>query len=141
MANYLWLWTGLITGCTVITILLFRDKPRTPPSKSASVQRGKLCPSLALLFKNCNFIIMLVAYSLIYGVYTIFGACVSFFTNHYGFNTVGYVFALDFIYIESNWQLSPRFYSVWTPWEYILQLSSHQNKEIQTYLYNMLCAN
>ena len=37
MANYLWLWTGLITACTLITIIFFRDKPKTPPSKSASV--------------------------------------------------------------------------------------------------------
>ena len=100
MTNYLWLWTGLITGCCVITIIFFKDKPKTPPSKTASVQRGRLCPSIAMLFRNTNFIIMLVAYSLIYGVYTIFGACVSFFTSHYGLNTVGYNFRYIYLYLE-----------------------------------------
>ena len=84
---------------------------------------------------------MLIAYSLIYGVYTIFGACVSFFTNHYGLNTVIYkVIVVNFSYLESNWQSSSRFYSEWSIRQYILQLFNNKNQKIQAYLYNMLCA-
>ena len=73
---------AIITSvCFVLTVVLMRPKPRTPPSKSATIERANLCNDMKMLFKNSNFIIMLTGYSLVYGVYTIFGACVSFFTD------------------------------------------------------------
>ncbi len=88
MAKYLWMYAIIGSVCCLMTIVFMRNKPKTPPSMSASVARDPLCKSLRMLFKNMNFIILLVGYTLVYGVYTIFGACVSFFTDEYGFNIV-----------------------------------------------------
>ena len=91
MAHYLWMYAIVGSVCCLLTVILMRAKPKTPPSKSAIVQRAPLCQDVKALFKNCNFIVMLVGYSLVYGVYTIFGACVSFFTKEYGIDIVSHL--------------------------------------------------
>lgn len=91
MKSYLWMWAIVTSCCSFLAIVLIRPKPKTPPSKTATLKRGPLCRNLGTLFRNRNFVIMLVGYSLVYGVYTVFGASVSFFTDEYGFTTVRFI--------------------------------------------------
>lgn len=88
MARYLWLWTYIGSAVLVLTLILFKKKPSIPPSASSEMDRAPVCRSVLKLFKNLNFIIMLIGYTLIYGIYSIIGACISFFTSHYGFSIV-----------------------------------------------------
>ena len=81
MEDYLWMWAIVTSSCSLVVLVLVRGKPKTPPSRTATLKRGPLCRNLGTLFKNCNFVTMLVGYTLVYGVYTVFGASVSFFTD------------------------------------------------------------
>ena len=101
MKNYLWMYAIVGSVCLVLTVIFMRNKPKIPPSKTATVERGPLCQNLKVLFKNCNFIVMLIGYTLIYGVYTIFGACVSIFTDKYGFSTVSFPFFTSRVKLET----------------------------------------
>lgn len=115
------MWAIVTTSCAVVAIILVRGKPNTPPSKTATLKRGPLCRNLGTLFKNRNFVTMLVGYTLVYGVYTVFGASVSFFTDEYGFTTVSNSLTL----LDSNWEFGGLLYHVWTWRDYLLLLADH----------------
>lgn len=48
-----------------LTLVFFREKPPTPPSKTASQERLEYSKGLKKVFKDWNFIIAIIGYSLV----------------------------------------------------------------------------
>lgn len=67
-----------ITCLNLAVIILFRDKPKSPPSFSATVPREKFQNALPLLAKNRSYVLLFCAYSLLYGTFITLAIVISF---------------------------------------------------------------
>lgn len=59
-------------------MLLFRDKPKTPPSFSASVQREEFKKALKFLVRDSSYLLLFFGYSLFYGIFFTLTIVISF---------------------------------------------------------------
>ena len=68
-------------------IILFKERPPTPPSFSANLKKmpPKILKDTLTLLKNKNYLIIVMIYTLIHANYTSMGAAISFITKPYGF--------------------------------------------------------
>ena len=64
---------------------LFRDKPPTPPSKSAEAQKHAYWPSLKALLKNWNYIILITSMGLTFGACNILATVIQPLLLPFGF--------------------------------------------------------
>jgi fucose permease len=92
----------IITALALPILFLVRNKPPTVPSKSAaqrsSAAKVKLLPALKKLFKNTNFMFLLISFSFLYGVYMTLGAVVALITHEFGYKaTDNSIFGVVFL--------------------------------------------
>lgn len=71
----------------VLCIVWFQERPSIPPSISASEVREPLCKSLALCFKNSNFLLVFLGFSLIQGTFGTLVTLLEAITSPYGFSS------------------------------------------------------
>ena len=66
--------------------LFFADKPPTPPSYTASVQKENFTTSLKMLIKSKEYIYLVATFTLYYGGLNILAVIVSFLIKPFGYN-------------------------------------------------------
>ncbi|EGR33171.1 major facilitator superfamily protein, putative, partial [Ichthyophthirius multifiliis] len=69
------------------SIIVFREKPPTPPSFSADQKREEYFESLKIIVKDKNYVIVLLSYSLLYGQFVAFGSSSSYITTPFKYST------------------------------------------------------
>ncbi|CAI2366797.1 unnamed protein product [Moneuplotes crassus] len=81
----------VITVLGLPIIFFIRNQPPTPPSASAAKALRKKpvnqCKSIGQLFKNIDFITLLISFSMIYSIYTTLGAAVGQLSENFGYPT------------------------------------------------------
>jgi len=89
--RYLLIQNIIITVLGLPIIFFVRNQPPSPPSSSAAkVLRKKSpnqCRSIGKLFKNIDFIFLLLSFSFIYSIYTTLGAAVGSISENFGYST------------------------------------------------------
>ncbi|KAL4509326.1 hypothetical protein ABPG72_018257 [Tetrahymena utriculariae] len=75
------------SALAVIGCLLFKEKPLTPPSFTATQQRDDVKSSIKKLIKSKNYIIIFVCYGLFCGNFYTFGVTTSYLFKPYGFGS------------------------------------------------------
>ena len=71
-----------------ISIFTFKDKPKTPPSSNAVVPREtNLLGSYYKLITNCEFIKLVIVFTMYYNNNTVLNTLINLFVEKYGFNT------------------------------------------------------
>lgn len=67
---YLLLITAIMVSCTsLINLLFYKDKPATPPSFSAALEREDFRKSLSILISNRSYVLISLCFSLMYGCF------------------------------------------------------------------------
>ena len=95
--NKLWKYTLVqsitLTVLTLPVFFLVRNKPETPPSRSArkalKQNQGRILPALKGLLSNPNYWLIMVPYALIFSMHTILGASVGAISDAFGYDTKG----------------------------------------------------
>ena len=79
----------IITAMTLPIIFIVKDKPPTPPSRSAersdTILPQSQCKSISALLKNPSFLAILGSFSCLFSVYITLGATVGQLTDAFGF--------------------------------------------------------
>ncbi|KAL4479917.1 hypothetical protein ABPG74_020433 [Tetrahymena malaccensis] len=75
------------SALAVIGCLLFREKPLTPPSFTATQKREDVNSSMKKLIKSKNYMIIFVCYGLFCGNFYTFGVTMSYLFKPYGFGS------------------------------------------------------
>ncbi|EGR33456.1 major facilitator superfamily protein, putative [Ichthyophthirius multifiliis] len=77
----------VVSVFAVLNIIFYRDKPLTPPSYSANVQREDFQKSLKLLVKNKTYILITITFSLLYGSFIDFAVILGQVIAPFGFGS------------------------------------------------------
>lgn len=82
----------IITIMNIGTILFFKDKPEYPPSAAAEEQSDKkqnysMRKDALLLIKNKNYILLVIVFSMLFGVYCVLGAIIDDLANSFKFDS------------------------------------------------------
>jgi predicted MFS family arabinose efflux permease len=85
------------TGCSILSILLMKSKPRIPPSISQQTQKSynfSIKNSIAKIFKNTSFILLLISFICINGFYNFYPVIINDYLNVYFINQkeISYIF-------------------------------------------------
>lgn len=76
--------------CTIVcifVIIFFKTKPKVPPSNSAGMDREEFMPALKMLFRNKNFLLLLVYFSMGQGALNSFATLIEQITKPYGYTS------------------------------------------------------
>jgi FLVCR family feline leukemia virus subgroup C receptor-related protein len=88
--QYLFVQNVITTIGTVPLLVFVREKPPTPPSASASLKEQPLQfgKEMKLLCANRSYLLLCVAFTSLYGVYTLLGAVVAAITKPYEYTGI-----------------------------------------------------
>ena len=78
----------IITAMCLPVIIFYRSKPAELPSAAAKYQmtaKFEFVKDMKELFKNTNFILLSITYSIVYGIFCCLGAILSNFMKPYGY--------------------------------------------------------
>lgn len=93
LENKLWLYvliqSSVITGLAIPIFFLIRNKPSSPPSKSAKdvlkMKRRGMIESMKKLLVIPNYWVVVASYSCIFSIYIVLGASVGAVSNEFGY--------------------------------------------------------
>lgn len=102
-------WTYVLVQNIIITVLglpiifLIKNEPPTPPSssaaKSGSRKKVSQCASILRLFKDIDYVMMVLSFSFIYSIYTTLGAAVGPLSKNFGYtSSANSIFGSVFIF-------------------------------------------
>ncbi|EAR83954.2 MFS transporter (macronuclear) [Tetrahymena thermophila SB210] len=77
----------IITACCIPTVIFFREKPPTPPSHSASVEKSKFSESMCTLIRDKNFIFLYIYFGCILGNFNSVATLINFFLEKFGYSS------------------------------------------------------
>ncbi|KAL4430217.1 hypothetical protein ABPG74_014776 [Tetrahymena malaccensis] len=77
----------MITACCAPTVIFFREKPPTPPSHSASVEKSKFSESMTILIKDKNFILLYIYFGCILGNFNSIATLINFFLEQFSYSS------------------------------------------------------
>ncbi|EAR83953.1 MFS transporter (macronuclear) [Tetrahymena thermophila SB210] len=77
----------LITACCIPTVIFFREKPPTPPSHSASVEKSKFSESMSILIRDKNFIFLYIYFGCILGNFNSIATLINFFLEQFSYSS------------------------------------------------------
>jgi Na+/melibiose symporter-like transporter len=79
----------IISAMNIGTIIFFKESPKIPPSY-ASISKSKTKYSMKkdglALLKNKNYILLVIVFSMLFGVYTTLGACIDDLASSYNYS-------------------------------------------------------
>jgi FLVCR family feline leukemia virus subgroup C receptor-related protein len=87
LINLLIFEAALVTVLLLPALLIFRDKPKTPPSYTASIKRESYKIALNKLIRMKSYICLMITFSIYYGTLTVLAAILSTLLGPFGITT------------------------------------------------------
>lgn len=90
MINYMFFSACIITFINIGTVFCFREKPKLPPSQAAvssSKEKYDMKKDLNSLVTNKNYLLLVVVFGMLFGVYSTLGAIIDNLATSYKYSS------------------------------------------------------
>lgn len=76
------LWQAIpCTVCTLIALVFFKDKPKTPPTKAIAQDTGSLSEGAKSCVKDGNMLMLIIVFGIVLGIMNTLGTAIGIITS------------------------------------------------------------
>ena len=88
MKDYIIVQSILVTATSLVLVIFFRNKPPSPPTATAVIDRSDFCSGAKQLVCNGNYWVLTIAFMFYWSLYVSMGVIISQITDLYNYPNV-----------------------------------------------------